>query len=104
MNQFMVGVFKDQVLLVSLKLLTQLLGSAPDISGKGIVNPVASILSISMMLKYSLQLPELALAVDRAVKIVIDNGIRTPDIGGKNSTAEVGDAVVSELSKILAAN
>ncbi|KAK8211007.1 3-isopropylmalate dehydrogenase Leu2A [Phyllosticta capitalensis] len=76
-------------------------GSAPDISGKGIVNPIASILSISMMLKYSLCLPELAKVVDAAVKTVIDKNIRTPDIGGSNSTSEVGDAVAAELAQLL---
>ncbi|KAK3065385.1 hypothetical protein LTS18_011908 [Coniosporium uncinatum] len=77
-------------------------GSAPDISGKGIVNPVAAILSISMMLKYSLAQPELAKMVDEAVKIVIDKGITTGDIGGSNNTKEVGDAVAKELEGILA--
>lgn len=76
-------------------------GSAPDIAGKGIVNPVATILSVSMMLKYSLCQPELAQAVDEAVKITIDKGIRTPDIGGTSKTADVGDAVASELAQIL---
>ena len=54
-----------------------------------------------MMLKYSLQLPDLAIAVDKAVKVVIDKGIRTPDIGGTNTTSDVGDAVASELAQIL---
>ncbi|KAF2104364.1 3-isopropylmalate dehydrogenase Leu2A [Rhizodiscina lignyota] len=76
-------------------------GSAPDISGKGIVNPVAAILSVSMLLKYSLCLPDLAAAVDEAVKNVIDKGVRTPDIGGTAKTSEVGDAVAEELSKVL---
>ncbi|KIW05017.1 3-isopropylmalate dehydrogenase [Verruconis gallopava] len=76
-------------------------GSAPDISGKGIVNPVAMLLSVSMMFKYSLCEPELALAVDQAVKQVIEKGIRTADIGGTSTTAEVGDAVASELVQIL---
>lgn len=79
-------------------------GSAPDISGKGVVNPVAAILSMSMLLKYSLCLPELAKAVDEAVKVVIDKGVRTADIGGSNKTVEVGDAVCEELSKILKAS
>ena len=56
-----------------------------------------------MMLKYSLQHPELATKVDRAVKTVIDNNIRTKDIGGSASTAEVGDAVAKELAAILKA-
>jgi 3-isopropylmalate dehydrogenase len=54
-----------------------------------------------MMLKYSLNQPELAKKVDEAVKIVIDQEIRTADIGGSSKTAEVGDAVASELAKLL---
>jgi 3-isopropylmalate dehydrogenase len=76
-------------------------GSAPDIAGQGICNPVATILSISMMLKYSLCLPELAQKVDEATKIVIDKGIRTKDIGGTSKTSEVGDAIASELEQLL---
>jgi len=76
-------------------------GSAPDISGKGIVNPVAMILSVSMMLKYSLCLPELAKAVDKAVEITIESGTKTKDIGGNASTKEMGDAIADQLIKIL---
>ncbi|KAI9711234.1 MAG: 3-isopropylmalate dehydrogenase [Bogoriella megaspora] len=76
-------------------------GSAPDISGKGIVNPVAAILSVGMMLKYSLLRPDLAARVDEAVKTTIEKGIKTGDIGGKSSTKEVGDAVAQELGSIL---
>ncbi|ORY16457.1 3-isopropylmalate dehydrogenase [Clohesyomyces aquaticus] len=76
-------------------------GSAPDIAGQGIVNPVATILSMSMMLKYSLCMPDLALKIDEATKTVIDQGIRTKDIGGTATTAEVGDAVAAELDKLL---
>ncbi|KAK4998968.1 3-isopropylmalate dehydrogenase, partial [Cryomyces antarcticus] len=75
--------------------------SAPDISGKGIVNPVAAILSVGMLLKYSLLEPDLAKAVDEAVKITIEKGIRTADIGGKSNTSDVGDAIASELAAIL---
>ncbi|CAG8975033.1 hypothetical protein HYALB_00011696 [Hymenoscyphus albidus] len=77
-------------------------GSAPDISGQGIVNPVGTILSVAMMLQYSLQLPKEAKAVEDAVRNTIENGVRTRDIGGSNSTTEVGDAVAAELVKILA--
>jgi 3-isopropylmalate dehydrogenase len=56
---------------------------------------------MSMMLKYSLCLPELAKKIDEATKIVIDKGIRTGDIGGKAKTAEVGDAVAKELDELL---
>ncbi|KAK4989880.1 3-isopropylmalate dehydrogenase [Elasticomyces elasticus] len=76
-------------------------GSAPDIAGRGIVNPVAMLLSVGMMLKYSLAEPELAKTVDEAVRITIDKGIRTKDIGGTSSTSDVGDAVASELASIL---
>lgn len=76
-------------------------GSAPDISGKGIVNPVGTILSIGMMLRYSLGLPKEADAVEQAVKNAIDSGVVTKDLGGSSSTKEVGDAVVAELEKIL---
>jgi 3-isopropylmalate dehydrogenase len=65
------------------------------------VNPIATVLSISMMFKYSLCLPELALKIDEATKITIDNGVRTADIGGKSSTSEVGDAIAAELEKLL---
>lgn len=76
-------------------------GSAPDIAGQGIVNPIATVLSVSMMFKYSLCLPEIALKIDEATKIVIDKGIRTKDIGGSNSTSEVGSAIAAELEKIM---
>jgi 3-isopropylmalate dehydrogenase len=78
-------------------------GSAPDISGKGIVNPTGTILSVAMMLRYSLNLPKEAAAVEAAVKNAIDNGVRTKDIGGSASTTEMGDAIVAELEKILKA-
>ncbi|KAL9095029.1 MAG: hypothetical protein Q9165_002631 [Trypethelium subeluteriae] len=76
-------------------------GSAPDISGKGIVNPVAAILSVGMLLKYSLLRPDLASKIDAAVRAVIESGVKTGDIGGKASTKEVGDAVALELSSII---
>lgn len=76
-------------------------GSAPDISGQGIVNPVAMILSLGMMFKYSLQQPELSKKIDEAVRNVIENGVKTKDIGGSAKTAEVGDAVAKELASLL---
>lgn len=76
-------------------------GSAPDIAGKGIANPVATILSVAMMLRYSLNQPELAERVESAVNKVLDQGLRTADIYTpgmqKASTAEMGDAVVNAL-------
>ena len=77
------------------------LGSAPDISGKGLVNPVAMILSLSMMLRYSLGQPDAALAIDEAVRNTIEAGVTTKDIGGSASTSEVGDAIAKELQRVL---
>ncbi|KAJ4229835.1 3-isopropylmalate dehydrogenase [Fusarium solani] len=78
-------------------------GSAPDISGKGIVNPIGTILSVAMLLRYSLNLPEEAKAVEEAVRAVLDGGLRTKDLGGNANTKEVGEAVVKELTRILKA-
>ncbi|KAK3322318.1 Isopropylmalate dehydrogenase-like domain-containing protein [Apodospora peruviana] len=78
-------------------------GSAPDISGKGIVNPIGTILSVAMMLRYSLNLPKEAAAVEAAVKAAIDNGTLTKDLGGSASTTDMGDAVVAQLEKMLKA-
>jgi len=78
-------------------------GSAPDIAGQGIANPLATILSVEMMLRYSLNMPEAADAIANAVGRVLDKGLRTADIYSddasitKVGTAEMGDAVVSEL-------
>lgn len=82
-------------------VLSDFKGSAPDISGQGIVNPIGTILSVAMMLRYSLNLGDEAMAVEEAVKRVLDGGLRTRDIGGSASTTEVGDAVVKELVAIL---
>ena len=76
-------------------------GSAPDIAGKGTANPIAMILSFSMALKYSLNQDDLSLDVDNAIKKVLSDGLRTPDImeEGKRkvSTAEMGSAILEKL-------
>ena len=76
-------------------------GSAPDIAGKDIANPLATILSVSMMLRYSLNQAELAEKIDSAVSDVLDQGYRTRDIAGDSQkvvgTAEMGDLVVKAL-------
>ena len=76
-------------------------GSAPDIAGQGVANPLATILSAAMMLRYSLDAPDAANAIEVAVSNVLDQGLRTPDIytegSRKVSTSEMGDAVVSAL-------
>ncbi|MGH8646846.1 MAG: 3-isopropylmalate dehydrogenase [Gammaproteobacteria bacterium] len=77
-------------------------GSAPDIAGKGTANPLATILSVAMMLRYSLGKPDLARRVEKAVREVLSLGLRTPDIASPGtrciSTAEMGNAVVSALA------
>ncbi|MDB5728380.1 MAG: leuB, partial [Noviherbaspirillum sp.] len=76
-------------------------GSAPDIAGKGIANPLATILSAAMMLRFSLNKPDQADRVEAAVKKVLAQGLRTPDIHEEGTTrvgtAEMGDAVVKAL-------
>ena len=75
-------------------------GSAPDIALKGIANPLATILSVAMMLRYSLGMPNVADAVERAVSETIDAGLRTPDISGGGasvSTSEMGSAVAGRM-------
>jgi 3-isopropylmalate dehydrogenase len=76
-------------------------GSAPSIAGKGIVNPIAAILSAAMMLRYSLDRPEQAARIENAVKKVLKNGLRTGDIWQEGcqrvGTREMGDAVLGAL-------
>ena len=76
-------------------------GSAPDIAGKDIANPLATILSVSMMLRYSLNQGDLADKIDSAVSDVLDQGYRTRDIAGDSTkivgTEEMGDLVVKAL-------
>jgi tartrate dehydrogenase/decarboxylase/D-malate dehydrogenase len=72
-------------------------GSAPDIAGKGIANPIAAILSAAMMLDH-LQQPAAAMRIRRAVERALASGAKTPDLGGKLTTREMGSAVVERLA------
>lgn len=76
-------------------------GSAPDIAGKNIANPLATILSLAMLLRYSLQQEEAAQCIEKAVEVVLEKGLRTTDIYSegtqKISTSDMGDAVVAAL-------
>ena len=78
-------------------------GAAPDIAGQGVANPLATILSTAMMLRYSLDAPELADRIETAVGRVLDDGLRTPDIESPGTTvvgtAEMGDAVAAALRR-----
>jgi 3-isopropylmalate dehydrogenase len=82
-------------------------GSAPDIAGKGIANPIGTILSAAMLLRYSLGLEKPAKAIEEAVQKALDTselggyGLRTADLGGNVSTKELGDKIVEILGALL---
>jgi 3-isopropylmalate dehydrogenase len=77
-------------------------GSAPDIAGKGVANPLATILSAAMMLRYSLQQPDAAARIEQAVQAVLAAGLRTGDIWSEGTTKvgtrEMGDAVGAAIT------
>jgi 3-isopropylmalate dehydrogenase len=79
-------------------------GSAPDIAGKGIANPLAQILSLALMLRYSFDLEAEAALIEQAVENILAKGGRTPDIAApgraKISTREMGDALLAELQSL----
>ncbi len=76
-------------------------GSAPDIAGKNIANPLATIISVAMMMRYSLALPDVAIKIESAVNTVLDQGLRTADIFSSGmtqvGTSEMGDAVLTAM-------
>jgi 3-isopropylmalate dehydrogenase len=73
-------------------------GSAPDIAGKGIANPVGTILSAALLLRYSLQLEEEAAAIEVAVERAVNDGCRTTDLGGKLGTEEMTSEIIQRLT------
>ena len=73
-------------------------GSAPDIAGKGIANPIGMILSVGLIFEHSFARADLRQRLDQAVEAALTDGYRTPDIGGNHGTAEVTDAVLERLS------
>ncbi len=74
-------------------------GSAPDIVGKGLANPIAMILSLAMMLKYSLNKDKEAEIINKAVEEVISEGKLTPDLGGTANTTEIGEAIFNKCKQ-----
>ena len=80
-------------------------GTAPDIAGKGIANPIAAIQSLALLLRYSLRLEREANAIERAVDDAIELGLRTPDIARPGeqtaSTAAVGEAITQAVRREL---
>jgi 3-isopropylmalate dehydrogenase len=79
-------------------------GSAPDIAGKGLANPIAMIASFGMALRYSFSMGDAADMLDKAIANVLASGLRTADIKGNApstvSTSQMGDAILAELAKI----
>jgi 3-isopropylmalate dehydrogenase len=77
-------------------------GSAPDIAGKGVANPLATFLSAAMMLRHGLGRPDDAARIEAAVDSVLERGLRTPDLAGEDEAAvgteEITEAVLAELS------
>lgn len=82
-------------------------GSAPDIAGQGIANPIGTILSAAMLLRYSLGLEREAAAIETAVRKVLDSadagghGFRTKDLGGDKGTKEMGSKIAEVLKSLL---
>ena len=72
-------------------------GSAPDIAGRGIANPIGSILSAALMLRYGLRLEQEAAEVEAAVDKAISDGLRTTDLGGKLTTREMAQAIIDRI-------
>jgi len=81
-------------------------GTAPDIAGQGVANPLACLLSFAMMLRYSLDLDQDADLVETAVKNVLATGMRTADIAAPDSdvisTSAMGEVIVAELDRLAA--
>jgi 3-isopropylmalate dehydrogenase len=72
-------------------------GSAPDIAGRGVANPLAMFLSAALMLRHGFAMETEAVAVESAVNRALADGLRTPDLGGSATTAEATRAVLSHL-------
>lgn len=80
-------------------------GSAPDIAGKEIAHPLATILSVAMMFQYSFKLDKESQMIQTAVNRILDNGLRTKDIITQSntliSTVQMGDQVITKLNKMI---
>jgi 3-isopropylmalate dehydrogenase len=76
-------------------------GSAPDIAGQGIANPIGTILSAALLLRHSLRLEPAAAAVEAAVDAVLSDGARTADLGGQFGTRQMADAILARLAERL---
>jgi 3-isopropylmalate dehydrogenase len=81
-------------------------GSAPDIAGKGVANPIAMIASFGMALRYSLNMGKEADLIEQAIAATLDKGLRTADIKSEGcklvDTAEMGGAIIAEMERLAA--
>jgi 3-isopropylmalate dehydrogenase len=81
-------------------------GSAPDIAGKGMANPIAMLASFGMALRFSLNMGREADLIEAAISAVLDKGLRTADIKSEGcklvGTQEMGDAIIAEIEKLAA--
>ena len=90
-----------------MSIYCKILLTSVDIAGKGIVNPVATILSLAMMFRYSFQMEDIATAIEKAVRTSLDlsedggKNVRTKDIGGTASTVEMGDCICEVIRTLL---
>ena len=82
----------------SLGLFEPIHGSAPDIAGKGLANPIGTILSAAMLLRYSLKLELEAVSIEKAVQDAITSGARTGDLGGKLTTRQMADEIIHRIN------
>jgi 3-isopropylmalate dehydrogenase len=74
-------------------------GSAPDIAGKGIANPIGTILSCALLLRYSLKLEVEAVSIEKAVDAAITTGARTVDLGGVLSSRQMTDEIINRIGE-----
>jgi 3-isopropylmalate dehydrogenase len=81
-------------------------GSAPDIAGKGVANPIAMIASFAMALRYSFDMGREADMIEQAIAAALERGLRTADIKSEGTTLvgtrEMGDAIIGEMEKLAA--
>ena len=73
-------------------------GSAPDIAGRGIANPIGTILSTALMLRYSLDMEKEAESIEKAVDKTITEGARTADLGGSLTTSQMADLIIKNMN------
>ena len=97
-----IGLLPSASLSDTIGMFEPIHGSAPDIAGQGIVNPLAMILSLAMMFEYTLEKPELSKIIKQAVNDVLNDGYFTKDLSSNDfvTTSEMGDKVLDKLKQL----